>query len=626
MAVSRRSTAVALAAATLVALVALLALLWPGRGRLPDVPPGPSPRASAGAERPRPDFPRTAIATTSLRLVPGADAPSGPPAPNGAFEGRVVSSATGEGLAGAQVVFARAEETSAVVAGPDGRFRFDARLPGRWSLGAATAAGHLPFAPEWGQSPVLLDARPGELVRGITIALSPADEYEGQVVDPGGHPVAEAQIRILGGGAGAATLVPLQDLHRSDAAGRFRFTAPEDAVVEARRDGFATARARVDYTVRIGRKLTLRLGPLGGAALTIDGTVEEPSGAPAEGAVVSAVARSSPVEAPATARADASGRFELPGLARGAWRLTASRPGFAPAVAELEAGATGVRLRLLAGGRLAGRVRDRATGSAVAPFTVVVLGIEGRSVSVIDPAGRYALDGLSPGLAVVSVVAPGYAPSPEVRVVVPEPGAGEASADFDLSRGGRLTGVVVERGSGRPIAGARVAVEGTAPSLGVPVRNETTTDAAGRFELAGLAGRSDSIMASAAGHHARVVSAPPLREGEAAGPLTLELTPVREGEDPRVELAGIGAGVQKQGEALLVTAVVPGGGAAEVGMAPGDEVVAIDGAAVAPMTLSEAIPLLRGPEGSTVTLSVIKGGDARRSATPVVVPRRLVRG
>jgi C-terminal processing protease CtpA/Prc len=44
------------------------------------------------------------------------------------------------------------------------------------------------------------------------------------------------------------------------------------------------------------------------------------------------------------------------------------------------------------------------------------------------------------------------------------------------------------------------------------------------------------------------------------------------------------------------------------------------------MTFTDAIPLLRGPEGTTVTLVVVKVGDAQRNAVTITVPRRLVRG
>jgi len=613
--------------ATLVAVVLVGLLL----GRRSDrVVPASGSNAITVSQNPRewqravrPFYQRPAV--TLISPIP--EAAQAISAPAGAFEGRVVSALTGKGLPGAQLTFARAEETSSVAAGTDGAFRFDARVPGRWFLAAATAVGYQPFAPEWGQSPVLLDARPGEVVRGITVALLPTEEYEGQVVDADHRPVAGAEITVLGGGAGATTLVPLDTRYRSDASGAFRFSAPEEAILEARREGFATGRARIDYSVRISHKLTiqLRATTTSDPQLAIDGVVEDASGVPVEGARVSASRKDKVGETPATTRTDPEGRFKLADLGRGTWIVVASRAGAAPASVEALAGATGLRLRLSEGGRLAGRVRDRRTGVPIKLFTVLVQSTDLRSASFIDPAGQYQVDGVEPGRAIVSVVAPGYAPSIEIRVTIPEPGAPPAMLDFDLTAGGRLTGVVVERGTARPLAGAQVAVEGTGASLGVPIRNQTTTDSDGKFALGALEETTLGLYASAPAHHARIISVPSIPDGETGGPVTIELTPVAPGEDPRVELVGIGAVLEKRGDVLRIIMVAPGGGAAEAGLGPGDEIVSIDGVLVKPMTLAEAIPLLRGPEGTIVSLVVIKAGDARLSVV-MNVPRRLVRG
>lgn len=614
-----------MAALALAVLAASILILVLGRGE----PRGSGPAAPAapGARRPAPPSPRPVRQQPRVALAPAATPALAAPAPAGALEGRVVSASTGEGIAGAQLTFARPEETSAVASGPGGAFRFEARVPGRWTLAAATAPAHQPFAPDWGQSPVSFEARPGEVVRGITLTLLPEEVYEGRAVDDQGRPVDGAEITVLGGGAGEAALVPVQR-HRSDAAGAFRFTAPEDAVVLARREGYLAGRARVDAAVELSRKLTVRLRAATAAApaLAIEGVVEDAGGGPVEGACVTAAPVDRAGEPPAAARTDARGRFRIGELEAGRYAVAAARRGAAPASAEVEAGATGVRLRLEEGGALAGRVRARRGGAPVTLFTVLVQGAETRSESCIDPEGRYALAGLPPGPAVVSVLAPGFAPSAELRVVVPGPGAAPATADFELSAGGRLTGVVRDRVTARPISGARVVVEGAPATLGVPVRNETTTDAEGRFELAALAERPVGVTAAAPGHHARVVAVPPVPEGEARGPIAVDLSPTAPGEDPRIELVGIGAGLEKRGEVLRVTLVAPGGGAAEAGLAPGDEILEIDGAPVSGMTLGDAIPLLRGAEGTSVSLRVRRPGAPGRAPAAVVVPRRLVRG
>jgi protocatechuate 3,4-dioxygenase beta subunit len=543
-------------------------------------------------------------------------------APNGAFEGRVVSAADGSPIPSAQLTFARAEEASSVAARTDGTFRFDARVAGRWSLAAVTAPGFLPFAPAWGASPVSLEARAGEVVRGVTVTLSPEVRYEGRVVDERGAPVAGAEVRILGE-PGSEAVVPLRDQFTSSADGRFSFAAPEDAVLEARKPGFAPGRGRVDYTARVTGRLTLRLTQARTGLLAIEGVVEDARGTPLSGATVTAQAQASRDEA--AARTGADGRFRLDALAPGGWWIRAERAGFAPAAIVVQAGATSVRLRLVAGGRIEGRVRDQR-GRPVAPFTVIVQSVTVRAVSVVDPDGRYVLEDLAPGTAVLSVVAPGYAPSAEARVPVPAPGTAPAVMDFDLTAGGRLSGVVLTRGSRTPVAGANVEVEGMPMSAGVPVRIEAVSGLDGRFELTGVSEQPMSLFASAPGHHARVLSVPGVPSGDKGGPVEIELTPLAAGEEPRVELAGIGVQLAKDGEALQILKVFPGGGAAEVGLAAGDAVIAIDGASVARMTMSDVVPLLRGPEGTVVTLTVVKGGADGQGPIVIVVPRRLVRG
>ena len=109
-----------------------------------------------------------------------------------------------------------------------------------------------------------------------------------------------------------------------------------------------------------------------------------------------------------------------------------------------------------------------------------------------------------------------------------------------------------------------------------------------------------------------------------AGPVEVKLTPVAEGEEPRVELAGIGAALARRGRtALRITSVVPGGGAAEAGLAAGDEILSVEGRPIAELGLAGAVDLIRGPEDTRVRLTVRRG---EAPAAEVWVWRRLVRG
>jgi len=319
--VPRRRLLVALAALALAVVAAVVAITRavpaaaPASQQAPDAVATDAPRAPP-SRPPAPAAPAPAPPPIALPPPP----PEPPPAAEGAFDGRVVSAATGEGIAGAQLTFARAEEAASTASAGDGSFHFAPRSSGRWLLAGAAAPGYLPFAPAWGESPVRLEARPGEVVKGLVVRLAPAVEYEGRVVDAEERPVAGAEVRIAGEDP-SARVVAAPDRWRSGPGGAFRFAAPDGAVLEARREGQGVGRGAVDMAVRATRALTLRL-QAASSVLSIAGSVEDAQGAPVEGAIVRASRRRSDAP-PATARTDAAGRFRLEGVGEGRWLVTA---------------------------------------------------------------------------------------------------------------------------------------------------------------------------------------------------------------------------------------------------------------------------------------------------------------
>ncbi|MBQ3181616.1 MAG: PDZ domain-containing protein [Clostridia bacterium] len=70
---------------------------------------------------------------------------------------------------------------------------------------------------------------------------------------------------------------------------------------------------------------------------------------------------------------------------------------------------------------------------------------------------------------------------------------------------------------------------------------------------------------------------------------------------------GIGVTVQKSDNGCLVTEVNKNGGAYSAGVLAGDEITAIDGINVADKTLDEAVSLIQGAEGTTVSLDILRG-------------------
>jgi C-terminal processing protease CtpA/Prc len=97
---------------------------------------------------------------------------------------------------------------------------------------------------------------------------------------------------------------------------------------------------------------------------------------------------------------------------------------------------------------------------------------------------------------------------------------------------------------------------------------------------------------------------------------------VADGEEPTIELAGIGAVLSAKDDVLLIGRVVEGGGAAEAGLTVGDAILAVDGAPVARLGFAGSIQRIRGPEGTAVQLSVRKVG-AEDAVTLAVTRRRL---
>jgi membrane-associated protease RseP (regulator of RpoE activity) len=279
-------------------------------------------------------------------------------------------------------------------------------------------------------------------------------------------------------------------------------------------------------------------------------------------------------------------------------------------------------------GSLFGRVVDARTGAPVAAFAIALFrraGVGIRQVapaSFIDPSGSYRIGGLSPGTYEATAMAAGYAWSSYAIVAIAD---SPVQADFELRAGARIAGRVIDAATRRPVAGAEISLEGRrgdAPSVPVaPLSPEAETDADGHFALEHVPPDVNGVTVAKRGYLVRLVSIADLpRDGDAPA-LDVALTPREANPDARFELTGIGATLRIRADALLIQQVVPNAGAADAGLIPGDQIVAVDGASVSELGFDRAIGAIRGPEGSTVILRI------RRSSgeTDVVVLRKLVR-
>lgn len=78
-------------------------------------------------------------------------------------------------------------------------------------------------------------------------------------------------------------------------------------------------------------------------------------------------------------------------------------------------------------------------------------------------------------------------------------------------------------------------------------------------------------------------------------------------EDIQGSFEGIGAEVMKEDEYVRIVSPIAGSPAEEAGLMPNDYIVEVDGESVADMALNEAVALIRGPQGSTVDLLILRG-------------------
>ncbi len=625
-----KSAVMATAAVMVAAAVAWV--VWPRH---------PSPTAAGGATaataKASPPSP-AAGAPAALGVAPPTRVPTAAAiasteddAAAGTLAGRVIDWATGRGVAGAQVTFAAVEGTSSTGTDADGRFRFQPARPGTFDLQVVSAPGYLPYAPSLGHSPIAFAARPGRRVDNVLIYLSPAIDYRGVVLTPDGKPVAGARVSLLGATIGEQTLDPLAADFTTDARGEFTFHAPDDALFEARHPRFAPGRARVDTRVQISHRMEIRLVPLDrrdalAGRQRIAGRVVDDSGAPVPDVLVTATPTEwGSLHAAAQAETGDDGSFALAGLDAGVHSVVARSAGRAPVVLpEVTAPAEDLAIVMRAGGAVSGRVVDEDSGKPVAAFSITILRPDGplRDTTVadatfMDSEGRFTMSGLADGPVKVAARAPGYAPSAPVQADV------GGSVELRLGRGGTLTGKVIDRASGGALAYARVTVEGGRGegTSAAPAAQSTVTAEDGTFTLDGIAPGRRSMLVAAFEHHGRIVAGLVFAEGATVGPLTIDLAPTAPGEEPTIELVGIGATLAAQDDALVVKAIFPGGGAAEIGMVPGDAITAVDGVLVTALGFSESIQRIRGPEGTVVRLAVRRGS----AVLDIGVPRRRLR-
>lgn len=547
-------------------------------------------------------------------------------APGGAISGRVINWSTGDGVAGAELTFTGMAGASTIRSDKNGTFELAPPVAGSFSLTAVVAAGFLPFAPELSHSRVNVELGPKQAVRGITLFLFPAIDYMGRVVDGGGSPVAGARVRLSGSPGHEQTLEKIETEWTTNKAGQFVFHAPDFAVFEASH-GSKRGFAILDGDVATTKKMTITLGDGAARDATIRGKTVDASGAPIADVLVTAVPDEPPGK-PAVPRAlayattGAEGTFVLDGLDRGPYTLVAEEEGYAPIKrGDIAGGTQDVVLALDVGLALAGTVvtPDR---EPVPSYTLLVTRREGimREMiverAVVDPRGHFAVR-VPKGDYELIAMAYGWAPSPAEKV-----SAGTTDARITVSGGATLQGVVVDNATGAPLQYARVSREGAGGGASVQVANAgTVTRADGTFELTGIPPGPFTISIGAGDYHPRLEAGLVATDGGILGPIKLTLRKLAEGEQPKIELVGIGVKLAGDGDTMRVDMVVPDSGAAAAGIVVGDRITAIDGVAVTTLGMDGAVSRIRGVAGTKLAVTLVRGG----ATVTLVVERKPLR-
>lgn len=229
---------------------------------------------------------------------------------------------------------------------------------------------------------------------------------------------------------------------------------------------------------------------------------------------------------------DAYGVFDA-GYRRGRERLVLRGAGLIPEVVELDLRREDVAIERLmqpAEGELTGRVRggnDRPIAGVRVTMTPTD-GLTATQVGWTDERGLFEFSQLAPGTGLIELDHPDYAPGQRSVKVARAPGA--APVELSLVAGWSLALSVRARGSGDPIAGARVEVDDRLWS----------TDDAGEAEVRRLAGDRVRVVVRAGGWVAQSEAIERPEGGTAALVFELDEAAGMEGEvtDERGEPVG----------------------------------------------------------------------------------------
>ena len=408
--------------------------------------------------------------------------------------------------------------THATRSAEDGTFALGGLGRGTWHLLARAPDG----ARGWG---MIALARDGETETCDVELLAAEHVLRGTVRDQHGAPwgrtigaVAPPTLAFLGCEALSATAI--------DAEGRFMLPGLPASSWALSLEGDGVLRAFV-LGIQTPREVPLDVRVRRPDAQLLVRVVEARGAAAVSGASVAALWLESPILACNQGTTDASGTVRLAVAAP--CDVSVHADGYVPATASAEPGTTDLTVELRRASRVVGRALRSETREGVAGLRVGLSDPLSQPV-VTDAQGRYAIEGVAPGLWRIQARGAGWVSLGQLDARVDEwdplrievlDGV-EVEHDILVEPAARLEGRVLDP-TGAALAGARVEIrhrdvrEGNvwAPPAGV------STDERGRFVFEGLPpGAHVALVASAHGQGSMI--SPVLRT--VAGSTTLDLT------------------------------------------------------------------------------------------------------
>ncbi|MDP1828364.1 MAG: carboxypeptidase regulatory-like domain-containing protein [Archangium sp.] len=500
--------------------------------------------------------------------------------PTSRLEGTVLESGTPVAAATVWAEVAdgarRGDRTINVFTDKEGRYSLECAA-GTLQLAAVTPSGIRVKGP-------LVRVAVGEKKTGITLDAGDVSSATG-VVTRGGLPVIGAQVSAIDASTEAVSGLGTTGLN-----GSFRFDGLTlgKYVLQVRLGALMASAGPFDHRGDgMSWNVTLQAGG------TLVGRVEPAS------AGVAVRWRSGTWSGPlAQTVTDATGHFRFEGLPDELLSVEAEGPAGA-ATARVKAGDDVVLV--LKKGFVTVHLQDD-TGAPVTDGVLVAKSLEtgaARRQLVLAPDGVTRLD-LSTGRWQLSLEVAGRGRSGMVDVTVTEAGA---EVRLSLETSVVVSGRVADRSTGLPINGARV--EAVSGDFGRGSRVSVLTDARGEFLLPPVA-RSGTIVVS---HEGFAVQWRRVVDG-ARWEVALEPAAQQRKGPEFNQFEGVGMTLDGRSGSVMVTLVSEGSPAERAGVQAGDQILTVDGVAVAGQDLNTVVGRIRGPSGSPVVLRFQRGGQS----------------